>query len=297
MVPKQVVRYVARSALPVHARIALGLRHPIPLLFYGAPFVKAGTFAAPATQQDIAPTIGTMIGAPPLPTYTGRVLRGDRCRRRRPRVVTVMVLDAMRADYFDKHAAVMPTLTRMRKEGAWFSQARTVDPADRHRCRPCQHRHRQRAPLSRHRRQQPVQPRHRQVAGSIRQLDTRELMALTDWRVDNRLDGEPAPEIRAILYRVALEALTNVRKHADAGLVEVLLERRGVGVAVRVRDDGAGFDLPAPTRRPSPATSGSSRCASARRPRAGASRSRARPARARSSTSGCPSRTATAGGA
>ncbi|HET8823455.1 MAG TPA: ATP-binding protein [Thermoleophilaceae bacterium] len=72
------------------------------------------------------------------------------------------------------------------------------------------------------------------------------------WRVDNRLDGEPAPEIRAILYRVALEALTNVRKHADAGMVEVLLERRGVGVAVRVRDDGAGFDLPAPNAPPEP---------------------------------------------
>jgi signal transduction histidine kinase len=67
-----------------------------------------------------------------------------------------------------------------------------------------------------------------------------------DWRVDNRLDAEPSPEVRAILYRVALEALTNVRKHANAGVVEVLLERRGAGVAVRVRDDGAGFDLPAP---------------------------------------------------
>jgi signal transduction histidine kinase len=68
----------------------------------------------------------------------------------------------------------------------------------------------------------------------------------TDWRVENRLDGEPSPEVRAILYRVALEALTNVRKHADASLVEVLLERRGAGVAVRVRDDGHGFDLPSP---------------------------------------------------
>src|SRR5215213_511519 len=67
-----------------------------------------------------------------------------------------------------------------------------------------------------------------------------------DWRVENRLDDEPAPEARAILYRVALEALTNVRKHANACTVEVLLERRGVGVALRVRDDGAGFDLPAP---------------------------------------------------
>jgi signal transduction histidine kinase len=67
-----------------------------------------------------------------------------------------------------------------------------------------------------------------------------------DWRVDNRLEAEPSPEVRAILYRVALEALTNVRKHADASLVEVRLERRGVGVAVRVSDDGRGFDLPAP---------------------------------------------------
>jgi signal transduction histidine kinase len=67
-----------------------------------------------------------------------------------------------------------------------------------------------------------------------------------DWRVENYLDTEPSPEVRAILYRVALEALTNVRKHARASLVEVLLERRGVGIAMRVRDDGAGFDLPAP---------------------------------------------------
>jgi signal transduction histidine kinase len=67
-----------------------------------------------------------------------------------------------------------------------------------------------------------------------------------DWRVDDRLDAEPSPEVRAILYRVALEALTNVRKHAGASLVEVQLERRGVGVRLRVSDDGEGFDLPAP---------------------------------------------------
>jgi signal transduction histidine kinase len=67
-----------------------------------------------------------------------------------------------------------------------------------------------------------------------------------DWRVENRLEDEPAPEARAILYRVALEALTNVRKHANASMVEVLLERRGAGVVLRVRDDGGGFDPPAP---------------------------------------------------
>jgi signal transduction histidine kinase len=64
--------------------------------------------------------------------------------------------------------------------------------------------------------------------------------------VDNRLESEPGPESRAVLYRVALEALTNVRKHAHASSVDVLLERRGVGVAVRVRDDGEGFEVPSP---------------------------------------------------
>jgi signal transduction histidine kinase len=73
-----------------------------------------------------------------------------------------------------------------------------------------------------------------------------------DWRIRDRLESEPSPETRAILYRVALEALTNVRKHAAARVVDVLLERRGVGVAVRVHDDGRGFDLPAPDAMPQP---------------------------------------------
>ena len=98
----------------------------IPVLFHGSPFVTPGSFTTLATQQDLAPTIGAMIGAPPLPTYTGRVLNEAIASATRPRVVTIMVLDAMRADYFDKYAQQMPTLTRMRKEGAWFSQARTV---------------------------------------------------------------------------------------------------------------------------------------------------------------------------
>ncbi|MBY0492624.1 MAG: alkaline phosphatase family protein [Cyanobacteria bacterium] len=99
----------------------------IPILFHGAPFVKGGSFSVPAKQQDIAPTVGSMIGAASLPTYTGRILNEAIAPGQgRPRVVSVIVLDAMRADYFDTYAAVMPTLTRMRKEGAWFSEARTV---------------------------------------------------------------------------------------------------------------------------------------------------------------------------
>src|SRR5437868_3205187 len=76
----------------------------IPVLLYGAPFVKPGQFSSPAKQQDVAPTVGAMIGASPLPTYTGRVLtEGLSTTGGRPRVVTIFVFDAMRADYFDKY--------------------------------------------------------------------------------------------------------------------------------------------------------------------------------------------------
>ena len=97
----------------------------IPLLFHGAPFVKAGPRSEPAAQQDIAPTLGSIVGAPVLSTYTGRALAGAiNAGAGRPRLVSVIVLDAMRADYFDTYADVMPTLSRMRREGAWFSEAR-----------------------------------------------------------------------------------------------------------------------------------------------------------------------------
>jgi PAS domain S-box-containing protein len=59
--------------------------------------------------------------------------------------------------------------------------------------------------------------------------------------LENRLRTEPPPETRVLLYRLAQEALMNVRKHARAGRVEVTVEERGEGVALRIRDDGAGF--------------------------------------------------------
>jgi PAS domain S-box-containing protein len=65
--------------------------------------------------------------------------------------------------------------------------------------------------------------------------------------LESRLRTEPSPETRALLYRLAQEALTNVVKHARAERVDVLLEERGEGVALRVRDDGAGFS---PERQP-----------------------------------------------
>ncbi len=97
----------------------------IPILFYGSPFIRQGQWNDAVAQQDIAPTIGALIGAAPAPTFTGRVLSNALAPgAARPRVVALIVLDAMRADYFDKYADVMPTLTRMRSQGAWFAQAR-----------------------------------------------------------------------------------------------------------------------------------------------------------------------------
>jgi signal transduction histidine kinase len=44
------------------------------------------------------------------------------------------------------------------------------------------------------------------------------------------------------LYRIGVEALNNVLKHAQASRVAVTLAARGGRVRLEVRDDGAGFD-------------------------------------------------------
>ena len=96
----------------------------IPLLLHGAGFVKAGTYDAPALQQDVAPTLAAVMGATIPATMTGRPLTSVIQIGAPPRVVVVLVLDAMRVDYFDRYAAEMPTLSRLRREGAWFSNVR-----------------------------------------------------------------------------------------------------------------------------------------------------------------------------
>jgi two-component system NarL family sensor kinase len=47
--------------------------------------------------------------------------------------------------------------------------------------------------------------------------------------------------IEAELFRIAQEALTNVRKHAHAREVEIGLRRRGSSLSLSIRDDGRGF--------------------------------------------------------
>jgi signal transduction histidine kinase len=66
------------------------------------------------------------------------------------------------------------------------------------------------------------------------------------YQIDNRLMMEPAEDTRRILYRITQEALTNVRKHARARRVTVLLEEEERGFRIRVRDDGQGFSMEEP---------------------------------------------------
>jgi signal transduction histidine kinase len=46
-----------------------------------------------------------------------------------------------------------------------------------------------------------------------------------------------------VLYRVAQEALTNVRKHSGANTAQITLSTRDGGVELRITDDGVGFDV------------------------------------------------------
>ena len=57
-------------------------------------------------------------------------------------------------------------------------------------------------------------------------------------------EGRLPSEVEITLFRVAQEALTNVKKHAGKGApVRVALEREGYRVRLTVEDQGQGFDL------------------------------------------------------
>lgn len=56
------------------------------------------------------------------------------------------------------------------------------------------------------------------------------------------LDRNPASETQVIAYRIAQEALANVRKHAKARRVECAVSAVDDGILTRVADDGVGFD-------------------------------------------------------
>src|SRR5262249_48715990 len=59
----------------------------------------------------------------------------------------------------------------------------------------------------------------------------------------DHLEVDPPLETRITIYRIAQEALVNVRKHADAERVHVLAEQHDRGYGIRIQDDGCGFDI------------------------------------------------------
>ena len=61
--------------------------------------------------------------------------------------------------------------------------------------------------------------------------------------VQGSFTHEPANDLRIIIYRIAQEGLTNVRKHAQASRVTVGLAEDPSGYTVTIRDDGKGFDI------------------------------------------------------
>jgi signal transduction histidine kinase len=82
------------------------------------------------------------------------------------------------------------------------------------------------------------------LAAALRQyLDRVDGESSTAYELEDGLRSEPSPEARVILFRIAQEALANVRKHARAQGVRIELSERDKGFLVRVRDDGVGFSI------------------------------------------------------
>jgi signal transduction histidine kinase len=62
-----------------------------------------------------------------------------------------------------------------------------------------------------------------------------------EYQIQAAVGSEPPPQTRAILFRIAQEALTNVRKHAHAKVLSLTLQDREEGVHMTIEDDGLGF--------------------------------------------------------
>ena len=99
----------------------------IPMILYGPGWIRQGAWNDPVAQQDLAPTLAALLKIAPPATVTGRALtQAIETAATPPRIIAVFVLDGMRADYFDTHAEVLPTLVRLRREGASFTNARVT---------------------------------------------------------------------------------------------------------------------------------------------------------------------------
>jgi PAS domain S-box-containing protein len=81
------------------------------------------------------------------------------------------------------------------------------------------------------------------LAGAVQQrLDAVEGRAGVETRLLVEKDGQLAAPVEEALYRIAVEALNNTLKHAEARLVEVRIRVGDDHAELEVVDDGRGFD-------------------------------------------------------
>lgn len=62
-----------------------------------------------------------------------------------------------------------------------------------------------------------------------------------EYHLDDRLAAEPPSQVATSAYRIIQEALANVRKHAKAKHVNVLLQEQNGGILISIADDGIGL--------------------------------------------------------
>jgi PAS domain S-box-containing protein len=105
----------------------------------------------------------------------------------------------------------------------------------------------------------------RRIAADLRplMLDDLGLLPAVEWLVQNFTQRTSIPcklilgkadlRLQAVhstaVFRIVQESLTNIAKHAQASSAEVAIERNGMELTVRVRDDGRGF-APENSRKP-----------------------------------------------
>ena len=84
----------------------------------------------------------------------------------------------------------------------------------------------------------------RPLAGALAAL-AREMAAETGVRVHVRASDDLTlpSEVEEELFRIASEALTNIRRHAQATEVELILAQGTAAARVTIRDDGRGFEM------------------------------------------------------
>jgi signal transduction histidine kinase len=81
---------------------------------------------------------------------------------------------------------------------------------------------------------------------SLRGL-AQDLMSAGRIRCDVHVEGRNAPssEVAESLYRIAQEAISNIRRHSGARAASVRLQQRPDEVVLEISDDGQGFDAAA----------------------------------------------------